>query len=117
MYIHFPFQIDSSQDVAQSDHDDHVQELLAEILLVSPGERVNRPDFGCPLIERVFAAETDEIAATTRTMVQTSLQTWLGGLILVLGVTVQYRGDQMVVTVSYLDRLTQTAKTASCFVR
>lgn len=107
MYIQFPFQLDSSQDVAQSSQEAHVQQLIEELLFVSYGERVNLPDFGCPLIERVFASETDEVAATTETMVQTALQKWLGQLIVVLDVTVQYQGDQMIVTVSYVDRQTR----------
>jgi uncharacterized protein len=116
MYVRFPFQLDPSHDVAQSGHDDHVRELIEELLFVSYGERVNRPDFGCPLMERVFASETDEIAATTQTMVQTALQKWLGSLIQVLGVDVRYQGDEMVVTVSYRDLKTQKPAQAR-FVR
>jgi hypothetical protein len=116
VHIRFPFQLDPSHDVAHSHREDHIQELIEELLFVSPGERVNRPDFGCPLIEQVFAAETDEIAATTETMVRTSLQQWLGSLIQVLGVTVKYQNDQMIVTVSYRDRQTQKPATAR-FVR
>ena len=116
MFIRFPFQLDPGKDVAKSGSEDHIRQLIEELLFVSPGERVNRPDFGCPLIERVFASETDEVSATTQALVQTSLQKWLGRLITVLGVTVQYQGDQMIVTVSYRDLQTQTASTAR-FVR
>lgn len=103
-FVSFPFQVDPSRNVAQSDDPDHVCQLIEELLLVSPGERVNRPDFGCPLIERVFGPETMEVAATTQTMVQTSLRQWLGGLIQVLGVDVAYQGEEMIVTVSYMDK-------------
>jgi phage baseplate assembly protein W len=111
MFVRFPFQVDLSHDVALSHHDDHLRELIEELLFVSPGERVNRPAFGCPLIERVFASDTPELAAATQAMVQTSLQQWLGTLIQVLGVNVQLQGDLMVVTVSYQDR--QTGRTAA----
>lgn len=103
-FIRFPFEVDPSSNVAQSQDPDHVRQLIEELLLVAPGERVNRPDFGCPLIERVFGPESMEVAATTQTMVQTSLRQWLGGLIQVLGVEVTYQGEEMVVTVSYMDK-------------
>src|SRR4029078_449063 len=112
MFVRFPFQVDDSHDVALCSDEDHLLQLIEELLFVSPGERVNRPGFGCPLMERVFASETGELAATTQAMVQTSLQQWLGNLIQVLAVAVQYQGDQMIVTVSYQDRRTQRTSTA-----
>lgn len=106
MYLKFPFQLDSRRNVAESDLEDHLRELIEEVLLVSPGERVNRPDFGCPLIERVFAGETDENAIATKTMVQIALQRWLGLLIQVVQIGVEIEGEQLIVvaTVSYQGR-------------
>jgi len=113
MFVRFPFQVDAGRDVALSADEAHLRELLEELLFVSPGERVNRPTFGCPLIERVFSPETPENAAATRAMVQTSLQQCLGNLIQVVGVTVQLQGDQMALTVSYRDRRTDRTAAAS----
>ncbi|HVR07643.1 MAG TPA: GPW/gp25 family protein [Thermoanaerobaculia bacterium] len=112
MFVRFPFQLDLGRDVAQSPDEPHLRELIEELLFVSPGERVNRPTFGCPLIERVFAPDTAETAAATQVMVQTSLQQWLGALIQVLGVNVQFQDDQMIVTVSYQDRRTRRTAAA-----
>jgi phage baseplate assembly protein W len=109
-FVRFPFQVDASRNVADSDDPVHVRELIEELLLVSPGERVNRPDFGCPLIERVFGPESMEVEATTQTMVQTSLRQWLGTLIQVLAVDVSYQGEEMIVTVSYVDKASKKAQ-------
>ena len=46
-----------------------------------PGERVNRPDFGCGLLQLVFAPNSAELAATLQALVQGALQQWLGDLI------------------------------------
>ena len=46
-----------------------------------PGERVNRPDFGCGLLQLVFAPNSVELAATLQALVQGALQQWLGSLI------------------------------------
>ena len=43
-----------------------------------PGERVNRPDFGCGLLQLVFAPNSVELAATLQALVQGALQQWLG---------------------------------------
>jgi uncharacterized protein len=111
MFIRFPFHMDLSHDVALSPGEPHLRELIEEVLFVSPGERVNRPAFGCPLMEQVFASETPELVAATQAMVQTSLQQWLGTLIQVQGVNVQIQGDEMTITVSYQDL--QTGRTAA----
>ena len=44
-------------------HDDHVRDLIEQLLFTAPGERVNRPDFGCGLLQLVFAPNSPELAA------------------------------------------------------
>ncbi len=51
------------------------------MLFTAPGERVNRPDFGCGLMQFVFAPNSVELAATLQALVQGALQQWLGNLI------------------------------------
>jgi phage baseplate assembly protein W len=56
--------------------DDHIRDLIEQVLFTSPGERVNRPDFGSGLMQLVFAPNSDELATATQFMVQGALQQW-----------------------------------------
>ena len=77
----FPYPIDTRGRTAQADDDDHIRDLIEKVLFTSPGERVNRPDFGSGLMQLVFAPNSDELAAATQFSVQGALQQWLGDLI------------------------------------
>ena len=66
--------------------DDHIRDLIEQVLFTAPGERVNRPNFGSGLLQLVFAPNSDELAAATQFLVQGALQQWLGDLIQVEGV-------------------------------
>ena len=81
--IDFPFHFDTRGRTAQTDDDDHIRDLIDQVLFTAPGERVNRPTFGSGLMQLVFAPNSDELAATTQFLVQGALQQWLGDLIVV----------------------------------
>jgi len=74
------------------------------VLFTVPGERVNRPDFGCGLLQLVFAPNSDALAAAVQMTVQGSLQQWLGELIEVEAVTVENLDARLGVTVQYVMR-------------
>ena len=48
-FLDFPFQFDGRGRSRAADRDDHVRDLIHQVLFTSPGERVNRPEFGCAL--------------------------------------------------------------------
>jgi phage baseplate assembly protein W len=76
---HFPFRIASSSGQAmQSNYAEHVRQMVKQVLLTNPGERVDLPEFGCGLRAIVFAPYSDALAATTQILVQTALTRWLG---------------------------------------
>jgi phage baseplate assembly protein W len=86
---HNPFRVDpASGQAAQSRYADHVQQMIRQVLLTSPGERIDLPEFGCGLRKMVFAPYSDALAASTQLLVQTSLTRWLGQHISVQKVTV-----------------------------
>ena len=41
------------------DYEAHIRDLIEQVLFTSPGERVNRPDFGSGLLRLVFAPNSD----------------------------------------------------------
>jgi uncharacterized protein len=96
-----PFHVDGRGRVAVTDDDDHVRDMIEQVLFTSPGERVNRPDFGCGLLQLVFLPNSEPLAAATRMTVQGALQRWLGDVIRVLGVDVEAREEQLHVEVTY----------------
>jgi phage baseplate assembly protein W len=112
MNVDFPYRIDGRGRTAATSYEDHIRDMVEEVLFTSPGERVNRPTFGCGLLQLVFAPNSDELAATTQYLVQGALQQWLGDLIQVNSVTVANEDSTLCVTVSYTIRRTQQSQTA-----
>lgn len=100
--INFPYQFDDLGSTAQTGEEEHIRDLIKQVLFTSPGERVNRPTFGCGLMQLVFAPNSDELAASTQFTVQGALQHWLGDLVQVEQVTVANNDSTLDVTVQYL---------------
>lgn len=105
--VHFPFGFDSRGRTHGSSGDDHVRELVEQVLFTAPGERVNRPDFGSGLLGLVFEPNSDALAAATRARVDSALQLWLADVIAVEGVHVRAHESLLDVTVQYVVRRTQ----------
>lgn len=104
MALSFPFRIDSRGRSAESFEDAHIREMIEQVLFTVPGERINRPDFGCGLLQLVFAPNSDALAAAVQMTVQGSLQQWLGELIEVEAVQVVSDEARLSVTVQYVVR-------------
>ena len=77
MNIDFPFHFDSRGHTATTDYDEHIKDMIEQLLFTNPGERLNRPDFGCGLLQMVQGLNSPQIAATLQFTVQASLQCWL----------------------------------------
>ncbi|GHA89682.1 MULTISPECIES: GPW/gp25 family protein [Streptomyces] len=77
----FPFRSDRRGRTAHAPYDEHVRDLVEQLLFTSPGERLMRPDFGCGLLDLVFTPNSPELASALELSVQASLQRWLGELI------------------------------------
>jgi len=83
----FPLRIDpTSQQTAQTGYADHVDQMVRQLLLTAPGERVNLPQFGCGLRALVFAPKSDALAATVKLRVIQGLNQWLAGIVEVVDV-------------------------------
>ena len=112
MDVDFPYHFDTRGRTAQADSDDHIRDLIEQVLFTSPGERVNRPTFGSGLAELVFAPASDELATATQFLVHGALQQWLADLIHVDDVEVQSRDSVFAVRVQYTVRRTLERKVA-----
>lgn len=102
-----PYHFDGRGRTAEPTEDDHIRDMILQVLFTSPGERVNRPEFGSGLLQLVFAPGSDELATATQFLVQGALQRWLGDLLIIEAVSVESDDATLRVTVRYLVRRTQ----------
>jgi phage baseplate assembly protein W len=109
--IAFPFHADSHGRTAGDGYDDHVRDMIEQLLFTSPGERVMRPDFGCGLLDLVFQPNSPELAATLQLSAQAQLQLWLGDVIQVADLQVTSEDNTVRVQLSYVVIPTGTART------
>jgi len=101
-YLDFPYHIDGRGRAAITGVDDHVRDMIYQVLFTSPGERVNLPDFGCGLLQLVFMPNSDARATATQFLVQGALQHWLSDVIDVEQVRVSAEDERLLVEVSYV---------------
>jgi uncharacterized protein len=113
MQVDFPLHVDRRGRTAATSEDEHVRDLIEQVLFTTPGERVNRPTFGSGLLGLVFEPNGDVLAAATQMTVQAALQEWLGDVIAVEDVQTVGVDSTLEVTVTYVRRLTQEREVAT----
>jgi phage baseplate assembly protein W len=108
--IDFPYAFDQHGRTATTDDDDHVRDMIEQLLFTSPGERVNRPDFGSGLLQMVFAANSPELAAALQFTMQASLQRYLSDVISIGTLEVTANDSTLQVGLSYVVLATGDAR-------
>ena len=111
MNIDFPFHFDARGQTATTGRDDHIRDMIEQLLFTSPGERLNRPDFGSGLLQMVFAPNSPELAAALQFTMRGALQRWLGDVIDLTGLEVRAQDSTLSVQVSYAVRRTGEERT------
>jgi len=111
MNIDFPFHFDKRGRTAATSDDDHIRDMIEQLIFTNPGERVNRPDFGSGLMQLVFAPNSPELAATLEFALQAALQRWLGDLIELQELEVTSQDATLRVVVQYVVRRTGEPRT------
>ena len=111
MQINYPFRIDGRGRTADAGYEDHIRQMIEQLLFTAPGERVNRPDFGTGVRQLVFAPNSQELAASTEFMIKGGLEQWLGDLIQVEAVEVQSEEARLHIAIQYTIRRTQQRRT------
>lgn len=104
VYTDFPFAIDERGRSAETTEDEHVRDLIYQVLFTAPGERVNRPEFGCGLKQLVFGPASDALAAATEKLIHGSLIRWLDPVVAVEAVAVTVDDSTLSVRVGYTRR-------------
>jgi len=102
MNIDFPFHIAGDGRTAVAGNDNHIRDMIEQLLFTSHGERVNRPDFGSGLKQLVFAPNSSELATALQFSLQADLQRWLGDLIKLETLEVKSVDSSLLITIQYL---------------
>lgn len=113
MQIDFPYRFDGRGRTAEADVEGHIRDLIEQLLLTAPGERVNRPTFGTGALQLVFAPNSDALAAALRLSIQAGLQEWLGDIIEVTDIEVENVDSTLRLEVRYVVRRTGETRTAT----
>lgn len=111
MNIDFPFRFDKTGGTASATDEKHIRDMIEELLFTSPGERVNRPDFGSGLMQLVFAPNSPELAAALQFTLQAALQRWLGDLIQVQTLQVTCQDSTLNIDLQYMLQKTNQSAT------
>lgn len=112
-HLDYPFHFDGTGRTAGTGVNDHVRDLIEQVLLTAPGERVMRPTFGAGLLALVFEPNSSTLAATTQFLVQSALQQHLAHLIAAQAVTVEAIDSTLQVTVRYVVLADASVRTAT----
>jgi hypothetical protein len=102
--IKYPFAIDAGLGrlAEETDYAAHVEQLIKQVLFTNPGDRIDRPDFGCGLKRMVFAPNSDVAASLVQVSVYEALTKWLATVIDVSSVTATAADDTLAVAIVYV---------------
>lgn len=102
--VDFPFDFDARGRTAVTSSDNHVRDMIQQVLFTNPGERPNRPDFGCGLLQLVFMPNSDVLATATQFLVQGALERWLADVVQVERISIAAEDERLSVDVVYSRR-------------
>jgi uncharacterized protein len=113
MNINFPFKFDGRGRTAGADENQHIRQMIEQLIFTNPGERVNRPTFGSGLLQLIFAPNSPELAATVQFTMEAAIQQWLGDVIELENLEVTAVDSALTVELSYSIRRTSEQQTLS----
>ena len=109
----FPYGFDDGGRTAGCAEEQHIRDMIEQLLLTRPGERVNRPDLGAGLMHAVFGASGPEAATALELASRAALHRYLGDIIEVVSLTGRAEDAALIVEVSYSIRRTSEQRTAT----
>lgn len=81
--IRHPFAVDPGRGriAEEENYAEHIEQMMLQVLFTAPGERINRPDFGCGVKRLLFAPNNVVSAALAQVTIFQALTRWLGSAI------------------------------------
>ena len=117
-FLSYPYSTGSTGAPKTGGPDDHLRDLILQVLFTNPGERVNLPTFGVGVQQLVFAPNGDMLRSSAQFLIYTSLQQWLGDRITMNQVTVSsIAGEEETVTIEIVYTLNATQQQQSLQVQ
>lgn len=117
-YLKYPYSVSGSGLPNTTTGDDHLRDLILQVLFTNPGERVNLPEFGAGIQRLVFEPSSDALRATAQFLIATNLQRWLGDRINVEQATVSSEiGEENTVTIEIIYTVLKTQQRGSIAVQ
>jgi uncharacterized protein len=77
-YLDYPYGVGGNGIPNTTPPDDHMRDLILQVLFTNPGERINLPEFGVGVQRFVFAPNSDVLRTSAQFLISASLQRWLG---------------------------------------
>lgn len=102
MYKSFPYKYNNYGHIADASNDTHIRDMMEQILFTIPGERVNRPDFGCGVQTMVFGTTIPEVLTVKQSGIQSQLQQYLGHLISLKEVKITTEESRVNILIRYV---------------
>jgi len=101
--IKHPFAVDPGRGrLAEEEiYGKHVEQMILQVLFTAPGERIDRPDFGCGLKRLVFAPNSEASATLAQVTIFQALNTWLGTAITVNDVKALAIEERLEIRIAY----------------
>jgi uncharacterized protein len=101
--ILYPFAIDIGLGrlAEEEDYAQHIEQLILQLVFTAPGERINRPDFGCGIKRLVFAPNSVINAALAQVTIFQALNNWLGTAIDVNDVKALAIEERLQISIAY----------------
>jgi len=92
-FLDFPYAVSGSGTPNTTTADDHLRDLILQVLFTIPGERVNLPEFGAGVQRLLFEPNSDALRSTAQFLISTNLRRWLDDRITVDQVSVTSEQD------------------------
>lgn len=107
--IKYPVAVDSGLKAwaEETDYNQHIIQLIKQVLMTSPGERINRPTFGCEIRRMLFSPNSEVAASLAQVSIFQSLEKWLGTVISVDNVKVKPIEERIEIRVVFVVKALQ----------
>jgi hypothetical protein len=117
-FLDYPYAVSGSGVPNTTPADDHLRDLILQVLFTNPGERVNLPEFGAGVQRLVFAPNNETLRTSAQFLISTNLQRWLGDRINVEQVNVSSEaGFEHLVTIEIIYTVKATQQRQSVQVQ
>ncbi|NVB36418.1 GPW/gp25 family protein [Pseudenhygromyxa sp. WMMC2535] len=101
--LHHPLQTDAGAQALrrESDYEAYVAQLIKQVLLTNPGERIQNPSFGAGVRRLVFSPIGAATVSLAQAMIYKALDDTLGDIIRVDEVVVESSASRLDISVVY----------------